>query len=518
MCFTRFAMSTGEPVLSHSSPDVLVHQKQRLLLGRLQLGVQVADRDQPEQSALVVGYRQVTNAAVLHGAACFIDSGVRRAANDFRRHHVGDLGVGWIPAFGDDALEYVALGKNADHAIVLDHDESADLVLVHQQGRIQYRGSRTGGPNVGALSLQKLSDTGHGCPPNIVSAGRVRNARGESRLSGYDSTSAPDTTTKNGGNSVGSNARGLSAYANGLTLRYNSDMNTFSTVETAACQSLVDLAVREDLGISGDRTTMALVPADADGAAVFVARSTGVLAGLPAAALVAEVFDPNLSFHPLRSDGETVHRGDRIATIRGTMRSILMAERTMLNFLQRLSGVATNTRRYVDAVAGLPVTILDTRKTTPGWRLLEKYAVRMGGGQNHRVGLYDGILIKDNHLAVLADYSDPIGMAIRRARQAAPDLPIEIEVDSFDQFVRALACSPDIILLDNMTHDELRACVDQRRARTVPVQLEASGGVTLGTVRSIAETGVDRISVGALTHSAVALDIALDFEEDARKR
>lgn len=291
-------------------------------------------------------------------------------------------------------------------------------------------------------------------------------------------------------------------------------MNTFSTAETAACQSLIELAVREDLGITGDRTTTSLVPADESGNAVFVARMPGVLAGLPAAALVAEVFDPKLVLRPLRSDGDSIHRGDRIATLRGKMRSILMAERTMLNFMQRLSGVATNTRRYVDAVAGLPVAILDTRKTTPGWRLLEKYAVRMGGGHNHRLGLYDGILIKDNHLAVLADYSDPIGTAVRRARHATPDLPLELEVDSFDQFVRALACHPDIILLDNMTHEELRACVDQRRASAVSVQLEASGGVTLATVRSIAETGVDRISVGALTHSAVALDIAMDFQDD----
>jgi nicotinate-nucleotide pyrophosphorylase (carboxylating) len=293
-------------------------------------------------------------------------------------------------------------------------------------------------------------------------------------------------------------------------------MSVFSVAEAAACESLIELAVREDLGVTGDRTTTALVPPDRVGSAAFVARSPGILAGLPAAALVANVFDPTLHFHALHVDGEAIQRGQRIATIQGSMRSILMAERTMLNFMQRLSGVATLTKRYVDAVAGLPVAILDTRKTTPGWRLLEKYAVRMGGGRNHRVGLYDGILIKDNHLAALAGEPDPIATAIQRARAAAPDLLLEIEVESFEQFVRALAFVPDIVLLDNMTREELRACVDQRRADAVPVQLEASGGVTLATIRGIAETGVDRISVGALTHSAVALDIALDCEREPK--
>jgi nicotinate-nucleotide pyrophosphorylase (carboxylating) len=291
-------------------------------------------------------------------------------------------------------------------------------------------------------------------------------------------------------------------------------MATFTAAEKAACQILIDLAVREDLGVSGDRTTTALVPSETNGAAVIVARAAGVIAGLPAAMLVAEVFDPRMKFRALRSDGDIVQCGERIAVVRGRMRSILMAERTMLNFVQRLSGIATLTRRYMDAVAGLHVQVLDTRKTIPGWRLLEKYAVRMGGGHNHRIGLYDGILVKDNHLAVLADYSDPIGTAMRRVRTAAPDLPVEIEVDSFDQFVRALACSPDVIMLDNMTLDEIRSCIDQRRAAAVPVQLEVSGGVQLANIRSIAETGVDRISVGALTYSAVALDLALDFEDE----
>src|SRR5262249_37933250 len=201
--------------------------------------------------------------------------------------------------------------------------------------------------------------------------------------------------------------------------------------------------------------------------------------------------------------------------VSGSMRGILTAERTALNFLQHLSGIATLTRRYVDAVAGLSCQILDTRKTLPGWRLLAKYAVRCGGGQNHRMGLFDGILIKDNHLAALASEANPIAAAVTAARQQFPALPVEIEVDSLDQFDEALACRPDIILLDNMTLDDMREAVERREdmvEETDWVFLEASGGVTLDTVRGIAETGVDRISVGALTHSAPALDIALDYE------
>jgi nicotinate-nucleotide pyrophosphorylase (carboxylating) len=199
------------------------------------------------------------------------------------------------------------------------------------------------------------------------------------------------------------------------------------------------------------------------------------------------------------------------------MRAILTAERTALNFLQHLSGIATLTRRYVDAVAGLNCQILDTRKTLPGWRLLEKYAVHCGGGRNHRMGLFDGILIKDNHLAALrsADCGLRIADLIRQARGRAPGLPVELEVDNLDLLDVALACRPDIILLDNMSVAQMREAVARRNAvikQSERVLLEASGGVTLQTVRAIAETGVDRISVGALTHSAPALDIALDYE------
>jgi nicotinate-nucleotide pyrophosphorylase (carboxylating) len=287
---------------------------------------------------------------------------------------------------------------------------------------------------------------------------------------------------------------------------------SFTPDEAAACRALVGLALREDLGDVGDITTLAFIPSIQAGAATIVARAPGVLAGLPIAEETARIVDPALTFRSLVSDGAILERGDRIATISGSMRSILVAERTMLNFLQRLSGVATLTRKYVDAVAGLSVQILDTRKTTPGWRLLEKYAVRAGGGHNHRVGLYDMVLIKDNHLRALSSDVDPIGTAIRMARaKVGPIVPVEVEVESFDQFDRALSCKPDMILLDNMSIEQLRECVRRRNAVGSKVLLEASGGVTLETLRGIAATGVDRISVGALTHSATTLDIALDY-------
>jgi nicotinate-nucleotide pyrophosphorylase (carboxylating) len=218
-----------------------------------------------------------------------------------------------------------------------------------------------------------------------------------------------------------------------------------------------------------------------------------------------------------RAEGDRIHRGDILARVHGPMRSLLAAERTALNFLQRQSGVATMTRRFVDAVAGTAAAILDTRKTTPGWRALEKYAVRCGGGQNHRIGLYDMVLIKDNHLAWHdnAGAGDPVAVAVRAARgHAAAGIQVEVEVDSLVQLDRALSCGPDIILLDNFSLADLAEAVRRRNVRAPGIALEASGGVNLGTVRAIAETGVDRISVGALTHSAPALDIALDLARD----
>jgi nicotinate-nucleotide pyrophosphorylase (carboxylating) len=277
----------------------------------------------------------------------------------------------------------------------------------------------------------------------------------------------------------------------------------------------VQLALDEDLKPAGDITSQAVIPADLWGKAAFVARSPGVIAGLPAVALVLAAVEERLNFELAISDGTSVSAGTMLATMAGPMRGLLAAERTALNFLQRLSGVATVTRRYVDLVADLPVQILDTRKTTPGWRLLEKYAVRCGGGHNHRVGLFDGVLIKDNHLAALGDPISAVTRAVALARQhVGTSVPVEVEVDTLDQFDAALAAEPDIVLLDNMSLDQMREAVRRRNAATRKVLLEASGGVNLSTVRGIAETGVHRISVGALTHSAPALDIALDYLDE----
>ena len=286
-------------------------------------------------------------------------------------------------------------------------------------------------------------------------------------------------------------------------------------VESRCLDSLVHLALLEDLGDLGDVTSLATIPADARGAAAFVARTGGVLAGLDAARRVAAQLDPAVIFTATRQEGDRVAAGEAFATYAGPMRALLAAERTALNVIQRLSGVATLTRQFVDAVAGLPVRLLDTRKTTPGWRRLEKYAVRMGGGTNHRVGLFDAILIKDNHLAAVraGGADNDIAVAVARCRAMFPTLPVEVEVDSLEQLDRALACRPAIVLLDNMPLNRLREAVARRAAVAPEVELEASGGVTLQTVRAIAETGVDRISVGALTHSAKALDIALDYRD-----
>lgn len=285
---------------------------------------------------------------------------------------------------------------------------------------------------------------------------------------------------------------------------------TFPAAEQLAARRLLELALAEDLGTTGDRTTLALIPADTSATAAFVARSGGVLAGLPVAAMVLEAVSRDLKFEQFVADGTKVEPRTLIAKVSGPLRAILVAERTALNFLQRLSGVATQTRKYTDAVAGLPVKVLDTRKTTPGWRLLEKYAVRMGGGTNHRIGLFDAILIKDNHIAgVGGDVRKAVELARRYPGNAG--LPVEVEVDSLEQLDRVLPAKPEIVLLDNMNCETMRAAVAKRNAASPGTQLEASGGVNLTTIRGIAETGVDRISIGALTHSAVAQDIALDF-------
>ncbi len=288
---------------------------------------------------------------------------------------------------------------------------------------------------------------------------------------------------------------------------------TFNDSERAACERLIDLALAEDWMQAGDLTCNAAIPLDLQGEARFVSRSPGVVAGLPVAPLVYQR-TPGVTFEPLVEDGTRLTPGTVLARVSGSMAGILSTERVILNFLQRLSGVASLTRKYADLIADLPCRLLDTRKTTPGWRLLEKYAVRCGGGHNHRMGLYDGVMLKDNHLAALArsGASGTIPEAIRLVREkCGTRVPLEVEVDTLEQLDEALRCGPDVVLLDNMTLEMLREAVRRRNAVAPGILLEASGGVNLQTVRGIAETGVDRVSVGALTHSAPALDIGLDY-------
>lgn len=274
------------------------------------------------------------------------------------------------------------------------------------------------------------------------------------------------------------------------------------TTSSRSLERVVQAALAEDIG-QGDVTTDATVDERAKGTAVLVTRAPGVVAGLDAAEAVFRALDPNIEFERLVREGEWLAELEPIARVGGSLRAILTGERTALNLLARLSGIATLTRRYVDAVAGTGVAILDTRKTTPGLRELEKHAVATGGGRNHRFGLDDGVLVKDNHLAAAGSVS----AAVERLR-GATDLPIEVECDTLDQLEEALAAGADAILLDNMSLDELRRAVAVSDGRA---RLEASGGVTLDTVRAVAETGVDEISVGALTHSAPALDLSLEL-------
>ncbi len=289
----------------------------------------------------------------------------------------------------------------------------------------------------------------------------------------------------------------------------------FGLAEDACLRALLPLVLDEDLGTVGDLTSTALIPASARCEGWLVARGEGVLAGMAVVERLIARFQLEPGWRPLFHDGDRVRAGDRLARIEGPVRSLLALERIALNFLQWLSGVATLTARYVAAVAGTSARVLDTRKTTPGWRALEKYAVRMGGGDNHRMGLFDAILIKDNHLDWLAASqpgADPIAIAVRAGRSSAPaGSLLTLEVDSLDQFAHALPLGPDVILIDNFSPDQARQAVALRDQSARGILIEASGGVTLETVAAIAAAGVDRISVGALTHSAPALDVALDF-------
>ncbi|MEZ5299111.1 MAG: carboxylating nicotinate-nucleotide diphosphorylase [Verrucomicrobiales bacterium] len=277
-----------------------------------------------------------------------------------------------------------------------------------------------------------------------------------------------------------------------------------------ATSTLIDLALAEDIG-TGDLTAAYFVSGEARSVGRIAARQPGVLAGSDIAAEVFRRVDPVLKIERLREDGAALQPGDACLEVSGASRSILTAERTALNFLQRLSGVATLARRFADAVAGTGAAILDTRKTTPGWRRLEKAAAVAGGAANHRMGLYDAAMVKDNHLAA-EDRLAALQDAIDRLRADRPDAWVEVEADTLDQ-VRAFLTLRGVraILLDNMPPPMLREAVALNEAAGKPVALEASGGVNLATVRAIAESGVDFISVGAITHSAPALDLGMDF-------
>ena len=271
---------------------------------------------------------------------------------------------------------------------------------------------------------------------------------------------------------------------------------------------IIDRALDEDLA-SRDHTTR-LIPRDRMGRAALVAKEQGVLAGLSVASAVFSRLDAAVETSPLLHDGDALNPGDVIAAVQGPVGGILSAERTALNFLQRMSGIATETAKYVQAVDGLNARIIDTRKTVPGLRYLDKHAVRAGGGHNHRLNLADGVLIKDNHIA--SARLDELSLAdlVKRARETAPHtLKIEVEVETVEQSEEALNAGADIVLLDNMSPEEMRRAVALAKGRALT---EASGGVTLQNVREIAETGVDLISVGALTHSPKALDISLDLQ------
>jgi nicotinate-nucleotide pyrophosphorylase (carboxylating) len=273
-----------------------------------------------------------------------------------------------------------------------------------------------------------------------------------------------------------------------------------------ALTALVRAALDED-GAFNDLTTIATVVSDRHARANLVARDAGVICGVPLAVEAFRALDPKVTIRVDREDGSPVRAGDPVLFVTGHARGILSAERVALNYMQRLSAIATITAKYVAAVAGTDAKILDTRKTTPGWRALEKYAVRAGGGTNHRMDLSTGVLIKDNHLSAL---DGDVAKAVTRARELAPKgVKIEVECDNADQVRRAVDAGADIILLDNMSVSEMRVCVQMVHGRAI---LEASGGVNLASVRAIAETGVDWISAGALTHSAPSMDLALDFD------
>lgn len=284
-----------------------------------------------------------------------------------------------------------------------------------------------------------------------------------------------------------------------------SSIDWSSLLDDANVQTLIDLALREDIG-TGDATTHSVFPSSMQAQADVVARSATVACGMPLIAEIVRRFDPDAIVEDLRPDGTRVHAGSALASIRGDVRAILTCERVILNFLMRLCGIATLSRRAVDALpSGCRARIFDTRKTMPGWRRLDKAAVATGGAHNHRHGLFDGVIIKDNHIAAAGS----IAQAVEAARRnVAKGMVIQVEVDTLEQLEEALSANPDLILLDNFSLEMMRTAVARTAGR---IPLEASGGLTVERVAEVALTGVDRISMGALTHSATPVDIALDF-------
>lgn len=296
---------------------------------------------------------------------------------------------------------------------------------------------------------------------------------------------------------------------------------TADSLLEADVRSLVRLSIAEDLRDSLDWTTVCLIEPERRGGCQIVPREEGICAGLATLAWIVDEFDADLDLELTLTDGQTLTPGEPIACLRGSVRDLLTSERTILNIVGRLCGIASLTANYVAAIGESAARLYDTRKTTPGWRLLEKYAVHCGGAHNHRSGLHDGFLIKDNHLALAGDSQGPIPASTATAkalqwrgsqieRLTAPDI-VEIEVDSLEQFAEVLPSKPDIILLDNFSINQLREAVAIRNERKSPVELEASGNVRIDTLPAIAATGVDRISSGALTHQATSLDLGLDW-------
>ena len=296
---------------------------------------------------------------------------------------------------------------------------------------------------------------------------------------------------------------------------------------TAEVKQNAPMWFREDFGMETDWTSTALVPLAAESRLAIIARVEGVIAGLQAAEVVVKEFQESLVWSSVARDGDSVQSGAVVGYLSGSVRSILQIERVILNLLGRLSGIATTTRQFVEAVQKTSCRIYDTRKTVPGWRLLDKYAVRCGGGYNHRMGLYDAILIKDNHLAALRENGEFPAEAVRRSREfisrtfspdRANEMVVEIEVDSLDQLADVLPAHPDIVLLDNMSVYELHQAVALRQENSLEIILEASGGITLENISTIAKSGVDRISTGAPTHTSSWLDIGLDWDSFSRSK